>query len=377
MRRSTKAGAGLFTIAVILCGLSPAAGISPRDTAGADGDFRVIAYVSGRTEDTDKYPVEHLTHVIFSFLHLQGDRLIVSAGPDSANIARLVGWKVRNPRLRVLVSVGGWGGCETCSEVFATADGREHFAASARELMERCHVDGIDLDWEFPAIEGFPGHRYSPDDREHFTLLLRALRHALGDRYEVSFAAGGFSEYLVHAVDWQSVVPLVDGINLMTYDLVNGFSTRTGHHAPLFSTPEQTESADHGVRFLDSLGIPPGKIVIGAAFYARTWESVGPAGNGLYQRGKFTSFVPYREFQKYFGKEDGEGCSWDSVAQAPYIYDASKKRFATFDNRRSVSAKTRYALQHHLGGIMFWELNCDLPHNGLLDAIDRTRQSQK
>lgn len=95
---------------------------------------------------------------------------------------------------------------------------------------------------------------------------MQVLRAALGPGYELSFAAGGFREYLRNSVEWAAVMPLVDRVNLMSYNLVNGYSTTTGHHTPLYATPQQRASVNEGVRYLDSVGVVPGKVVvIGAA----------------------------------------------------------------------------------------------------------------
>ena len=64
------------------------------------------------------------------------------------------------------------------------AANRQAFAASVLELLKRFDADGIDLDWEYPAIPGYPEHRYVPEDKQHFTLLVRELRQVLGDRFE-------------------------------------------------------------------------------------------------------------------------------------------------------------------------------------------------
>ncbi len=152
-------------------------------------------------------------------------------------------------------------------------------------------------------------------------------------------------------------------------DLVSGFSTVTGHHTPLFSTESQEASADHGVRQLKSLGVPANKIVIGAAFYARTWVNVANINTGLYQKGKFKSFVPYKNFSSLLTPENDFVFYRDLAAQAPYAYSASRNEFATFDDVKSVEAKTRFAKAKGLGGIMFWQLGSDMPENGLLDAI--------
>jgi chitinase len=90
-------------------------------------------------------------------------------------------------------------------------------------------------------------------------LLIQALRTTLGDKYEISFAAGGFTKFLTQSIEWNAIMPFVDRVNLMTYDLINGYSTVTGHHTPLYSTPEQIESTDHAVKYLDSIGVSKNK----------------------------------------------------------------------------------------------------------------------
>ncbi len=80
-------------------------------------------------------------------------------------------------------------------------------------------------------------------------------------------------------------MPLLDKVNLMSYDLVNGYSKLTGHHTPLYSNSSQKPSADNAIRYLDSIHVPLNKLIIGAAFYAREWDSVANVSNGLYQGG--------------------------------------------------------------------------------------------
>ena len=144
-------------------------------------EMAVIAYYIGNSKAIDNYPVKKLTHIIFSFCHLKGNRLSVDNAGDSATIKRLVALKSSNTKLKVLLSLGGWGGCEFCSPVFSTEAGRNEFAQSVKELNDYFGTDGIDLDWEYPAIEGYPGHKYQSVDRNNFTSLVKAIRISLGD----------------------------------------------------------------------------------------------------------------------------------------------------------------------------------------------------
>ncbi len=336
----------------------------------ASNNFKVIGYYSSNATNIDQYPIEKLTHIIYSFCHLKGNRLNVDDYADTLTIQKLVSLKSRNHKLKVLLSLGGWGGCETCSDVFSTTAAIEEFATSVKELATYFKTDGIDLDWEYPTIEGPPGHAFKPEDKNNFTTLIKQLRTTLGSEQEISFAAGGFPKYLTDAVDWQAIMPILDYVNLMNYDMVHGNSTRTGHHTPLYSTPEQIESVHNCVSYLLSIGVPAHKMVIGAAFYGRSWINVPNKNRGLYQPGQFKSFLPYDTFEKNINSKNGFTFYYDAKAQASYAYNPTTKTFATFDDKASIEKKTKYALDNKLGGIMFWELSNDKAKNGYLDVID-------
>jgi len=338
--------------------------------------FVVIGYYAGKNaSQLDSFPVEKLTHIIFSFCHLKGNRLNVDDANDSATIQRMVSLKKRNPHLKVILSLGGWGGCATCSDVFSIKEGRKEFAKSVKELSEYFGSDGIDLDWEYPTIAGYPAHKYQASDKENFTVLINQLRKTLGRNYEISFAAGGFSNYINEAVDWKKVMKKVNYVNMMTYDLVSGYSKVTGHHTALYSTGQQVESTDNAIQKLLDRKVLKSKIVIGAAFYGRMWEAVPDTNAGLNQQGKFLKSVSYKNFSSQLSADSGFVYHWDEQAMAPYIFNPSQHLFVTYDDKRSIQLKTKYAMDKKLGGIMFWQLRDDNFTEGLLNAIDEIRHN--
>ncbi len=330
----------------------------------------VTGYYAGDASRVDSFAVEKLTHIIFSFCHLKGNELWVNNHRDTLTIQKLVSLKQRNPSLKVILSLGGWGGCETCSPVFSSTKGRRVFARSVKKINRFFQTDGIDLDWEYPAIAGYPGHQFLKEDKQNFTLLVKKLRKKLGSKNEISFAAGGFTQFLAESIEWQKVSPFVDKINLMTYDLVSGYSTTLGHHTPLYSTPQQIESTDHAVKYLDSLGVPRSKMIIGAAFYGRFFDVDEDLNNGMYQKGKFNKGISFSQINKDTLAVDGFKYYWDDVAKAPYMYSSLKKQLLTYDDEQSIMLKTKYAIDNHLGGIMFWQLADDKYTDGLLNTID-------
>ena len=338
----------------------------------------VIAYYTGGDATViDSFPIEKISHLIYSFGHLKGDSMNISSVKDSALISKMVDLKKRNPDLKVMMAMGGWAACPNCSEVFSRVDGRKTFAKTTKELLDFFHADGIDIDWEYPAVAGFPGHRYTEDDKHNFTLLIKELRKTLGKKAEISFAAGGTKNCIDSCFEWDKVMPLVDRVNVMSYDLVGGYAIKSGHHTPLYSTKESPLSGDYAVSELVKRGVPANKIALGAAFYARIFENSTDANHGLYQPTKFVDAISFKNFNTQFTEGQGYKYFWDETAQAPYYYNSKAKRIATFDDQKSIALKTKYVLAKRLNGIMFWELANDTYVNGLLSVIDKTIKGLK
>jgi chitinase len=333
----------------------------------------ITGYFAGNAALLDSFPVGKLTHLIFSFGHLDSNKLHISNAADTACIQKMVSFKEKYPGLKIILSLGGWGGCATCSSVFATDTGRNEFAASVKRLMEYFHTDGIDLDWEYPVIAGFPGHPYAADDKKDFTLLIRSLRHTLGKKYEISFAAGGIDKFIDSSIEWKEVMRIADKVYVMSYDLVHGYSIVSGHHTPLFSTSQQILSADHAVNKLVAAGVPARKIVIGAAFYARMFQVSDTINKGLYRACSFYRGISYAHLYDSINVANGFTQYRDTVANASYAFNPERKIFVTYDDSISITRKTKYAIYKKLGGIMFWQLADDKFNDGLLDVMWRTK----
>ena len=333
--------------------------------------YKIIAYCTGNADNIKQFPIDKITHIIYSFLKMQNDTLTFRDSTQQANVQQLVELKKNHPQLKVMVSIGGWGGCAYCSDLFAKEEQRQNFAKTAVALFKQYGIDGLDLDWEYPGIEGFPGHKYDPADKDNFTALIKTLRGEMGKDYLLSFAAGGFVQYLEQSVNWDAVMPQVDFVNLMTYDMVGGYATVTGHHTLLLDYRQGQESTSKCVNWLLDKKLPANKLIIGAAMYARVWENVADTNHGLYQPGKFKQGVAYYDFNNYFSDTSGYHYYWDQKGKAPYQYNPSQQLFASFDDKQSINEKCQFIRKKKLGGIMFWELIQDLKKDGLLEEMSR------
>ena len=70
----------------------------------------VIAYYTGNEMIIGNYPVASLTHIIYSFLKLDGDTLAFQHPGQKKILRGLVNLKKKYPDLKILVSLGGWAG---------------------------------------------------------------------------------------------------------------------------------------------------------------------------------------------------------------------------------------------------------------------------
>src|SRR5215204_6960264 len=92
--------------------------------------YKIIAYYTGNGETIQQYPVKDLTHIIYSFLALKNDGIAFRNDRQKQMVEQLVQLKKQFPGLKIMVSIGGWGGCAPCSELFSSAEHRDNFAKS-------------------------------------------------------------------------------------------------------------------------------------------------------------------------------------------------------------------------------------------------------
>jgi chitinase len=374
-----------FWLCCVLLAMEPysgtlcAANAAPPDATAEH--FRIVAYVAGWSVPPVIHP-EKLTHINFAFARITPDGRATLAGPQlEAALEHLLGLRKSKPDLKIIISVGGWT-ADGFSDAALTDASREAFAASAVELVRKYSLDGVDIDWEYPG-QGIAGIRYRAEDRQNFTRLLQALRARLdvasgqdgrtGDgRYTLTIASAD-REYFAHT-EMEKLHVYLDWLNVMGYDFFNRLTSTTGHHAGLYKAALAAASdrdADSSIRQHLAAGIPPGKLVLGVAFYGRGFAGVRAINHGINQPyARFEAEHSYAELRQKLLIDAGFVRGWDERAKAPYLWDAASKTFITYDDPQSLAIKADYVREHHLGGMMFWELSQDYDDE-LLDVIVR------
>ena len=346
--------------------------------------YRVVGYVYS-VENIHAISAEKLTHINFAFALVSRVGEVVLEDPKAPErLAQLQALKAKNPALKIIVSVGGWG-ADNFSDAALTDASREKFAASAAALVRRYALDGIDLDWEYPGQPG-PGIKYRPEDKQNFTLMLKAVRSRLDalsdergrkgqERYTLSIASSA-DEYFAHT-EMEKLHVYLDWINIMTYDFFTSGAATTGHHTGLYKSLSAGDSrayAEAAVKQHLDAGIPSRKLVLGAAFYGRSFTGVKPENNGLYQPyERFVDEYPYAVLVRDYVNKQGFKRLWDAAAKAPYLWNPASATFITYEDPESLKAKAEFVRAHNLGGVMYWEHGHD-PSEVLLSTIfDRLR----
>lgn len=338
----------------------------------------VIAYVTSwksfKAEDID---AKIITHINYAFANVSNAEIVLSNPGDDENFEELHKLKKANPNLKLLVSVGGWTWSNDFSDAALTPESRKKFALSAMKCVKKYQLDGIDIDWEYPALEG-AGNIHRPADKQNFTLLLEAIRAefdksaALTKKHLLlTIASGGMDEYMANT-ELGKAHKYLDYINIMSYDLYNGNDKLTGHHAGLY-LPEKSEkklSVDYAVKLHLGQGIPASKLVLGIPFYGRTWSGVANTNNGFDQKAAtggqgidYNLIVPLLSQKEYVRV-------WDEKAQAPYLWNASQNVFISYEDEQTVALKCDYVKKHNLAGAMFWEFHGDY-ESRLLKAVGK------
>jgi len=347
--------------------------------------YVVIGYASGHPIDTAMINPMRLTHLNYAFVSCQHNRAVLSnPANDTLNFKYLVSLKKRNPDLKILISIGGWGGCRYFSDAALTDTSRDAFAASAVDIVSRYHLDGVDIDWEYPDDIG-ANNIFRPVDKYNYTLLFKAIRKRLDSvttinhhPYQLTAAVGGFKRFLLQT-DMGEAQKYLDYVSLMTYDYSQDSLHMAIHHTNLYPSKKYTLPAQNSVYQsvidFEAAGVPASKLVIGIAFYGRGEGVVAGSQNGI---GEKMSDIRvhgggYTYLKDSLVNKKGYTYYQDNDAKAPYLFNSEKLEFITFDDEWSVENKCKFVKKYHLAGAMFWDYNSDRKEY-LLKEIDKELQ---
>lgn len=290
--------------------------------------------------------------------------------------------KKQFPKLKILISLGGWTNSEGFSDAAQPARVRD-FVRSCIDMYIRGNFtpgihspgifDGIDIDWEYPVDGGLiPGR---PEDTKNLNAMAAEFRRqldAIRPGLLLTAAIPATQEDYKH-YDLMTLGRHLNSIGIMAYDLHWNGEKITNLHSALFhdpadpsKPPQDTHYGAYAVQAYLKAGVPARKIILGVPFYGKGWAGVAKVNHGLYQAAKEASKSPpeYRNLKSLPGTADRQFYATMATCS---IWNSGE--FFSYDCPDALRAKRQYVRQHGLGGLMFWEMGQDTSDAELLKIL--------
>ncbi|KAF0295370.1 Chitotriosidase-1 [Amphibalanus amphitrite] len=280
---------------------------------------------------------------------------------DQRGYERFVALKERNPRLRVLLALGGYNDSgPKYSRMLASRERRNKFVRRAVALLRQYGFDGLDLDYEYPTAA----------DKPHFAKLVAELKRAFRP-YDMwlSTATPATRERIDEGFDVPAIASEIDMIHVMAYDFHGSWESTADHHSPLLPRASDNgrgfdveTTVHHWLR----RGAPAAKLALGVPLYGRSWTVPGPdkrpsvaAGTGPGRAGPYSrepGTLTYLEICEKI--HDGWNAVQDPSGRAgPHAF--SGDQWVGFDDPSTAARKTLFALSLGLGGMMVWDVGSE------------------
>lgn len=335
---------------------------------------------------------------------------LMSVDPhDDPFLQTIIGYKSSNPKLRVILSIGGWNfPSEYFSAMVSTAANRATFIASVKSWIDQGY-DGISIDWEYPcspprmnsveiSCTDFQNVNDAggkcPDDGNNFVSLLQEMRQTLGNKVILTVAsqAGLVQE---REMKISSLHPYVDRLEVMSYDYTVSDIPNAGvmaPNAPLYTPniPNVTAmSINYTVTDYLNDGVPAYKIVVGVALYGHSWYNPTLGTNNQWTTFGNPSYIQgdcCGPFMNTYGGKPGQGSSLcgsmmysEILAAAPdkvYFDNATQSNIGyftqigkdgytppgtwiTYNDPKSMEAIVDYCVKMGVGGIFAFDASMD------------------
>jgi chitinase len=275
--------------------------------------------------------------------------------------------------VKVMVSIGGWTLSDNFPAIAASTTTRAAFAGDCNKLLKKYQLDGIDIDWEYP---GYDEHMGTAADTKNFTTFMKQIRDSItvlgtktSKQYKLSACFGASAERASY-IEWANILPVLDMINLMTYDFFGEWDAVANHNSPLYAPTSGEPSFNVNSAFLmltQQKNVPASKINLGVAFYGRSQKGATTLFAATSGQPDLTTFPDEEGAPAYYtvmANMSKFDYFWDNTAKVPYLFGKSggsaAGTFVSFDDKKSIGLKASYINAKGARGAIIWDISHDL-----------------
>ncbi|KAI8187925.1 Killer toxin subunits alpha/beta [Colletotrichum sp. SAR 10_75] len=190
-----------------------------------------------------------------------------------------------------ILSLGGWAFSAEPATYFIFRDAvnpanQDTFVANIVAFVQDNDLDGIDIDWEYPAAPDIPDiPAGTAEDAANYLTFFTKLRAAMPSDKSVSFCAPASFWYL-KGYHIEEMAELADYIVYMTYDL-HGQWDYSNQYA-IDGCPEGNCLRSHtnitetllALSMITKAGVPSNKLAVGVSSYGRSFQMTTPGCTG-------------------------------------------------------------------------------------------------
>lgn len=267
-----------------------------------ENDMKVIGYLT--TWNYGCYKTmdwSNLTHINIAFVNPDKNGVFNNDIGNDATLKDIVDTAHENG-VKVLASLGGWGGSVNYPALTSTSEGIDKLNANLLKFVEKFYLDGIDIDVEGDVDKAF---------WKNYDAWMTSLRKMCDD--EGLMFTTATAKWYAHYIS-DDALKMFDLVNIMVYD-----NTEEKNHASM-------EYAQAQLDYFEGRGVERQKLVVGVPFYARN---------------KDFGYMAYKSIIK----------ADESAYNRDYYGEYS------YNGKEMILAKCELAKGY--GGIMIWELGDD------------------
>ncbi|KAK1999146.1 family 18 glycosyl hydrolase, partial [Colletotrichum falcatum] len=329
----------------------------------------------------EQVPAGVYSHINLAFASISPTTFeVMPAEKGDADLyERVANLKAKDPHLKVLIAVGGTDfhntgpTAATFSDIARSQEAQKKFIDSVLKLISTYDLDGIDLDWEYPAAKDRGGR---DEDFANLPKFMRALRQGLKD-YEISITIPAIYRNLQH-FDIKNIEPHVDFFNVMAYDFHGAWEQPTESGGPYLNSHTNLTATKDGLDLLWRSNVNHDKVVLGLAFYGRGFQASSSSclrpgcpfesGSEAQPCSGEAGAALNSEIDDLVAKE-GAKPILDKIAAVKILTWGDN--WLTYDDEETLRLKADFARSQCLGGVMVWAISQDTENAKYSKALSR------